>query len=247
MRFIRAIGDKCVSAKVDGLRVPLWTRLSQTGNRVVIITRRGATPTGPREKKGWIDLVVTGRAKIRHSPFLARRGPANAFSCGLARSFCAPAFDAIGREMTGKAIATAARMLGIASESELRAQCRLCRDQRAQSGRHRCIPKVCKSSPRVDATRPRGLVLPRTSPFGGPPVVSRFRMSERYQGDAPIAAKGVRGPSMDLRGLAELRQSGPTGVGTGVADGTHPRQYYGVVMVGMTISRGGRCGPRCAA
>jgi guanosine-3',5'-bis(diphosphate) 3'-pyrophosphohydrolase len=39
------IGDSCVGAKVDGLRVPLWTRL-KNGQSVEIITAEGQTPAG---------------------------------------------------------------------------------------------------------------------------------------------------------------------------------------------------------
>jgi GTP diphosphokinase / guanosine-3',5'-bis(diphosphate) 3'-diphosphatase len=57
------IGNSCVSAKVDGIRVPLWTRL-KNGQSVEIITAEGQRP-----QASWIDIVVTGRAKaaIRRS------------------------------------------------------------------------------------------------------------------------------------------------------------------------------------
>ena len=51
------IGHSCVGAKVDGLRVPLWTRL-KNGQSIEIITAEGQTP-----QASWIDIVVTGRAK----------------------------------------------------------------------------------------------------------------------------------------------------------------------------------------
>ncbi len=57
------IGNGCVSAKVDGIRVPLWTRL-KNGQSVEIITAEGQRP-----QASWVDIVVTGRAKaaIRRS------------------------------------------------------------------------------------------------------------------------------------------------------------------------------------
>jgi GTP diphosphokinase / guanosine-3',5'-bis(diphosphate) 3'-diphosphatase len=57
------IGNSCVSAKVDGIRVPLWTRL-KNGQSVEIITAEGQRP-----QASWIDIVTTGRAKaaIRRS------------------------------------------------------------------------------------------------------------------------------------------------------------------------------------
>ncbi|KAG1713708.1 GTP pyrophosphokinase rsh [Nymphon striatum] len=51
------IGAACVGAKIDGLRVPLWTRV-KNGQSVDIITAEGQTPQAT-----WIDIAVTGRAK----------------------------------------------------------------------------------------------------------------------------------------------------------------------------------------
>jgi len=51
------IGDSCVGAKIDGIRVPLWTRL-KNGQSVEIMTAAGQRP-----QASWIDIVVTGRAK----------------------------------------------------------------------------------------------------------------------------------------------------------------------------------------
>ncbi len=62
------IGDSCVGAKVDGMRVPLWTRL-KNGQSVEIMTASGQRPQAT-----WIDIVATGRAKsaIRRSPARGR-------------------------------------------------------------------------------------------------------------------------------------------------------------------------------
>ena len=51
------IGDSCVGAKVDGQRVPLWTKL-RNGQSVTIIRAEGQRP-----QPSWEDMVVTGRAK----------------------------------------------------------------------------------------------------------------------------------------------------------------------------------------
>ena len=62
------IGNSCVSAKIDGIRVPLWTRL-KNGQSVEIITAEGQTPA-----------VVVDRHRHhrprqgRHPPQSARRG-----------------------------------------------------------------------------------------------------------------------------------------------------------------------------
>ena len=52
-----------MGAKVNGIRVPLWTRL-RNGQSVDIVTADGQKP-----QPTWKDIVVTGRAKaaIRRS------------------------------------------------------------------------------------------------------------------------------------------------------------------------------------
>ncbi|MFT5631324.1 MAG: guanosine-3',5'-bis(diphosphate) 3'-pyrophosphohydrolase, partial [Gammaproteobacteria bacterium] len=58
------IGSACVGAKVDGLRVPLWTRL-KNGQSVEVVTAEGQKPQAT-----WIDIAVTGRAKTAIRRFL---------------------------------------------------------------------------------------------------------------------------------------------------------------------------------
>ena len=108
------IGDRCVGAKVDGLRVPLWTRL-RNGQAVDIVTAEGQTP-----QPGWLDMVVTGRAKaaIRRSLRSARRER----FVRLGRELVRVAFEQIGRKPTDKALATAARHLGLPDATELLAR-----------------------------------------------------------------------------------------------------------------------------
>ena len=108
------IGDSCVGAKVDGIRVPLWTRL-KNGQSVEIITAEGQRP-----QASWIDIVVTGRAKaaIRRS---LREEDRERF-IKLGRELARVAFDHIGKKATDKALATAAKQLGLKDASELLAR-----------------------------------------------------------------------------------------------------------------------------
>ena len=108
------IGNGCVSAKVDGIRVPLWTRL-KNGQSVEIITAEGQRP-----QASWVDIVVTGRAKaaIRRSLREEDRGRFVKLGQELARA----AFDHAGKKATDKALRTAAKMLGLPDETELLAQ-----------------------------------------------------------------------------------------------------------------------------
>jgi GTP diphosphokinase / guanosine-3',5'-bis(diphosphate) 3'-diphosphatase len=108
------IGNSCVSAKIDGIRVPLWTRL-KNGQSVEIITAEGQRP-----QASWIDIVTTGRAKaaIRRSLREEDKGRFVKLGQELARA----AFDHVGKKATDKALRTAAKMLGLSDENDLLAR-----------------------------------------------------------------------------------------------------------------------------
>jgi len=108
------IGDKCVGAKVDGIRVPLWTRL-KNGQSVEIMTAEGQRPQAT-----WLDIVVTGRAKaaIRRS---LREEHRERF-IALGRELARVAFDHVGKKASDKALRTAARQLSIPSVDDLLAR-----------------------------------------------------------------------------------------------------------------------------
>ncbi len=108
------IGNSCVSAKIDGIRVPLWTRL-KNGQSIEIITAEGQRP-----QASWIDIVTTGRAKaaIRRSLREEDKGRFVKLGQELARA----AFDHVGKKASDKALRTAAKMLGLADENDLLAR-----------------------------------------------------------------------------------------------------------------------------
>lgn len=108
------IGSACVGAKVDGLRVPLWTRL-KNGQSVEIITADGQRP-----QASWIEIAVTGRAKatIRRS---LREEDRERF-VKLGSELVRVAFENVGRRATDKALRTAAKTLGLESATELLAR-----------------------------------------------------------------------------------------------------------------------------
>ena len=108
------IGDSCVGVKVDGIRVPLWTRL-KNGQSVEVITAEGQTP-----QSSWIDIVVTGRAKaaIRRSLRVEDRER----FVKLGRELARVAFDHVGKKATDRALATAAKQLGLAEPDDLLAR-----------------------------------------------------------------------------------------------------------------------------
>jgi GTP pyrophosphokinase/guanosine-3',5'-bis(diphosphate) 3'-pyrophosphohydrolase len=108
------IGNSCVGAKVDGIRVPLWTRL-KNGQSVEVITAAGQRPQAT-----WIDIVATGRAKaaIRRS---LREEDRERF-VKLGQELARVAFEHVGRKATDKALRTAAKTLGLPDEHEVLAQ-----------------------------------------------------------------------------------------------------------------------------
>ena len=105
------IGSACVGAKVDGIRVPLWTRL-KNGQSVDVITAEGQTPQAT-----WIDIAVTGRAKsaIRRSLREEDRGRFSRLGKELARV----AFENVGKKATDKALRTAAKAMALEDTEEL--------------------------------------------------------------------------------------------------------------------------------
>jgi len=140
------IGNSCVSAKVDGIRVPLWTRL-KNGQSVEIITAEGQRP-----QASWIDIVTTGRAKaaIRKSLREEDKGRFVKLGQELARA----AFDHVGKKATDKALRTAAKMMGLADETDL-----LARLGSAEVTARRVVetlyPELARAqADEVDSTRP---------------------------------------------------------------------------------------------
>ena len=105
------IGSACVGAKVDGLRVPLWTRLKNCQS-IEIVTAEGQIPQAT-----WLDIAITGKAKtaIRRALREADRGRYIKLGQELARS----AFEQIGKKVTDKVLETAARHLRIKDPHEL--------------------------------------------------------------------------------------------------------------------------------
>ncbi|WP_159965684.1 RelA/SpoT family protein [Profundibacterium mesophilum] len=108
------IGDSCVGAKVDHIRVPLWTRL-KNGQSVEIMTAEGQRP-----QVTWIDIVATGRAKAAIRRSLREEDRARFIRLGL--ELARVAFDGIGKRVGDKALTTAARQLGLPGSDELLAR-----------------------------------------------------------------------------------------------------------------------------
>ncbi|MEP3345840.1 MAG: bifunctional (p)ppGpp synthetase/guanosine-3',5'-bis(diphosphate) 3'-pyrophosphohydrolase [Litoreibacter sp.] len=105
------IGHSCVGAKVDGLRVPLWTRL-RNGQSVEIITAEGQKP-----QPTWIDIAVTGRAKSAIRKSLREEHRDRYIKLG--RELTRVAFEHIDKKATDKALETAAKELSLTDALQL--------------------------------------------------------------------------------------------------------------------------------
>ncbi|MEM8824845.1 MAG: RelA/SpoT AH/RIS domain-containing protein, partial [Pseudomonadota bacterium] len=105
------IGHRVVGAKVDGMRVPLWTRL-RNGQSVEVVTAEGQSPQAT-----WIDIAITGRAKsaIRRALKAERRQG----HVRLGRELARTAFAHAGRRSTDKALVTAAKALNYEDDEDL--------------------------------------------------------------------------------------------------------------------------------
>ena len=105
------IGNACVGAKVDGMRVPLWTRV-KNGQSVEIVTAEGQTPQAT-----WLEIAKTGKAKtaIRRSLRQADRDRFIKLGRELARS----AFENVQKKSTDKALTAAAKVLRLGGPDEV--------------------------------------------------------------------------------------------------------------------------------
>jgi len=108
------IGNATVGAKVDGMRVPLWTRI-KNGQSVEVITADGQTPQGT-----WLDIATTGKARsaIRRALRDVDRGRYIKLGRELARS----AFEHVGKKATDKVLETAAKTLRVQDRDEVLAR-----------------------------------------------------------------------------------------------------------------------------
>lgn len=108
------IGHACVGAKIDGMRVPLWTRI-KNGQSVEVITADGQTPQAT-----WLDIATTGKARsaIRRALRELDRDRFIKLGRELARS----AFEHVGKKATDKALDTAAKTLRLKDRGEVLAR-----------------------------------------------------------------------------------------------------------------------------
>jgi GTP diphosphokinase / guanosine-3',5'-bis(diphosphate) 3'-diphosphatase len=107
------LGDAAVGAKINGRHLPLRTALNN-GDVVEIIRSRNSSP-----QLSWLGFVVTGKARaaIRRAVRAKERGEVAAIGAKLFEEIAGRLPSKIGK----KAIAAAAKRLGLGSEEEMMA------------------------------------------------------------------------------------------------------------------------------
>ncbi len=221
------IGNSCVSAKIDGIRVPLWTRL-KNGQSVEIITAEGQRP-----QSSWIDIVSTGRAKaaIRRSLREEDRGRFVKLGQELARA----AFDHMGRKATDKALRTAAKMLGLADETELLARLGSA-ELTARKVLETLYPELSTSQKdEVDAQRP-------VIGLGADQTFKRALCCQPVPGERIVGitypGRGVIVHAIDCPALEELEEQPARWVDLHWQSGRHPVAYTVTLDVAISNDAG---------
>ncbi|WP_111558972.1 RelA/SpoT family protein [Paracoccus sediminilitoris] len=215
------LGNSCVGAKIDGIRVPLWTRL-RNGQSVEIIAASGQRP-----QMTWLDIVVTGRAKaaIRRS---LREEDRDRF-IRLGRELVRVSFEHVGRKVTDKALRTAAKQMSLPSAEEL-----LARIGSAENSAKEVLgvlyPELVDRHDEIDSERP----------FAGLEADANFKRApccnplpgERIVGITYRGA-GVVIHAIDCPVLAEFEDSPDRWVDLQWREGRHPAAYS--TMLHLTI------------
>ncbi|MCZ0960295.1 RelA/SpoT family protein [Paracoccus benzoatiresistens] len=215
------LGNSCVGAKVDGIRVPLWTRL-KNGQSVDIIAASGQRP-----QSTWLDIVVTGRAKaaIRRS---LREEDRDRF-IRLGRELVRVSFEHVGRKVTDKALRTAARQMGLADGDELLARIGSAENS-AKEVLQVLYPDLAAHQEEIDGSRP----------FAGVEADADFKRApcckplpgERIVG-ITYRGKGVVIHAIDCPVLAEFEDSPDRWVDVQWRSGRHPAVYS--TLLSLTI------------
>jgi len=217
------IGHATVSAKVDGLRVPLWTRL-RNGQSVEIITAEGQRP-----QTSWIELVHTGRAKaaIRRS---LREEDRERF-VRLGRELTRVAFENLGRRVSDKALDTAANKMGLKGAHDLLARVGSA-ELSARTVVEQLYPElVATQTEEIDAARPVVGLEPGQSFRRAnccQPVPGERIVGITYRG------KGVVAHAIDCAVLAGLEDQPERWIDLRWHDGRHPAIH--TVALELTIS-----------
>ncbi|WP_109466062.1 RelA/SpoT family protein [Albibacillus kandeliae] len=212
------IGNGCVGAKVDGIRVPLWTRL-KNGQSVEIITAEGQVP-----QVSWLEIATTGKARTAIRRALREVDRERFIKLGneLARA----AFEHVGRKATDKVLETAAKALRVKDRSEL-----LARIGSAELTAHEVVQAVYPDLVQHEGDQ----ISPRRAVIGLEPGQSFERAAccqplpgERIVG-ITFRGKGVVVHAIDCERLSEYEDQPERWIDLHWHDGTHPAVYGATV------------------
>ncbi|MBV7380451.1 RelA/SpoT family protein [Maritimibacter dapengensis] len=216
------VGDSCVGARVDNIRVPLWTRI-KNGQSIEIITAEGQSPQAT-----WLDIVVTGRAKSAIRRRLRVEDRERFIKLG--RELARVAFDHVGRKATDKALTTAAKQLGLADADEILARLGSA-DLAARDVVALLYPNALGGIDEIDVERAVIGLEPDqsfTRSLCCQPVPGERIVGITYRG------KGVMLHSIDCLALSEVEDDGSRWVDVHWHSGTHPAVH--AVTLELTIA-----------
>ncbi|MCU4652572.1 bifunctional (p)ppGpp synthetase/guanosine-3',5'-bis(diphosphate) 3'-pyrophosphohydrolase [Roseibacterium sp. SDUM158016] len=222
------IGHSCVGARLDGLRVPLWTRL-KNGQSVEILTAEGQTPQAT-----WLDIAVTGRAKAAIRRNLREVDRERYIKLG--RELARVAFEHVGKKSTDKALATAARTLNLEGGDEVLA--------RIGSAELSARAVVGALYPELAQVEDEGEVEARRAVIGLPPgaVTRRAQCCQAVPGERIVGitypGKGPVVHAIDCEALAAFDAMPERWIDLHWTDGRHAPVHNVTVDVTMSNEKG---------
>jgi guanosine-3',5'-bis(diphosphate) 3'-pyrophosphohydrolase len=221
------IGHACVGAKIDGMRVPLWTRI-KNGQSVEVITADGQTPQAT-----WLDIATTGKARsaIRRALRELDRDRYIKLGRELARS----AFENVRKRATEKALSTAAKTLRLDGPDEVLARLGSA-ELTAQEVLHAVYPDVAAKSGTV-VGRDRAVIgLGRNQSF------DRARCCQPLPGERIVGitfrGKGVVVHTIDCEALSEYDNQPERWLDLHWHSGAHPPEYDVTLDITMSNDAG---------
>ena len=214
------IGHACVGAKIDGMRVPLWTRI-KNGQSVDVITAEGQTPQAT-----WLDIATTGRARAAIRKALREVDRDRYIKLGreLARS----AFDNVRKRATDKALQSAAKTLRLEDSDELLARLGSA-ELTAQEVLHAVYPDVAAQTANL-VGRDRAVIgLGRNQNF------RRARCCQPIPGERIVGityrGKGVVVHAIDCEALSQFDDQPKRWLDLHWHAGDHPPEYDATIEI----------------
>ena len=214
-------------AKVDNIRVPLWTRI-KNGQSVEVITADGQTPQAT-----WLDIATTGKARAAIRRALRELDRDRYIKLGreLARS----AFDNVRKRATEKALTAAAKTLRLKNADEVLARLGSA-ELTAQQVLHAVYPDIAPDESNV-VGRDRAVIgLARNQRF------DRARCCQPLPGERIVGityrGKGVVVHTIDCEALSAFDDQPGRWLDLHWHAGKHPAEYDVTLNITMSNDAG---------